>query len=63
MKGFYLYCIRPKTDSKFSAKGISGGEVYTVPYQDLEAVVSDVSLEEFGSEEIQKKSGRRCKLD
>ena len=54
--GFYLYCLRPKTDSKLSAKGMGGGEVYTVPYQDLEAVVSEVSLEEFGSEEIQKKA-------
>ena len=38
-------------------KGIDGrGEVFTIAYKDLEAVVSEVSLEEFGSEEIQKKS-------
>lgn len=55
-KGLYLYCIRAKTDSKFSTIGIDGGEIFTVPYQDLEAVVSEVSLEEFGSEEIQKKA-------
>jgi len=54
--GFYLYCIREKCDKGFSKTGISGGQVYSVPYQDLEAVVSDVSLEEFGSEEIQKKA-------
>ena len=55
-KGLYLYCIRAKTDYKFSVQGIDGGEVFTIPYQDLEAVVSEVSLEEFGSEEIQKKA-------
>ena len=56
MTGFYLYCIREKCDKGFSKTGLGGGQVYSVPYQDLEAVVSDVSLEEFGSEEIQKKA-------
>ena len=55
-KGLYLYCIRAKTDYKFSVQGIDGGEVFTIPYQDLEAVVSEVSLEEFGSEEVQRKA-------
>jgi hypothetical protein len=55
-KGFYLYCIKRKGDSKFSTKGISGGEIFTVPYQDLEAVVSEVPLAEFGSEEVQRKA-------
>jgi len=56
MKGFYLYCITGETDSKFSEEGMGGGEVFTIPYQDLRAIVSEVSLEEFGSEEIQKKA-------
>lgn len=55
-KGFYLYCIRAKTNHKFSAEGIDGGETFAIPYQDLEAIVSEVSLEEFGSEEIQKRA-------
>ena len=55
-KGFYLYCIKENTGSKFSTEGIGGGQVYTIAYQDLETVVSEVSLEEFDSEEIQKKS-------
>ncbi len=55
-KGFYLYCIREKGNSEFSAEGIGGGKIFAIPYQDLEAVVSEVSLEEFGSEEIQKKA-------
>jgi len=55
-KGFYLYCIREKTNSNFPAKGIDGGVVFAIPYQDLEAIVSHVSLDKFGSEEIQKKA-------
>ncbi|MBU2635120.1 GvpL/GvpF family gas vesicle protein [Patescibacteria group bacterium] len=55
-KGFYLYCIREKTNSKFSTAGIDGGEISAIFYQDLEAVVSLVSLAEFSSEEIQKKA-------
>ena len=55
-KGFYLYCIRARSDSGLSAEGIGGGEIFAIPYQDLEAVVSEVSLKEFGSEEIQKKA-------
>ncbi len=55
-KGLYLYCIRTKTKNKFSAEGIDGGEIFATSYQDLEAIVSEVSLEEFGSEEIQRKA-------
>lgn len=55
-KGFYLYCIRAKTNHKFSPKGIDGGKIFTIPYQDLKAVVSAVSLAKFGSKEIQKKA-------
>lgn len=59
MEGFYLYCIREITQGapKISTKGIDGkGEVFTFPCRGLEAVVSKVSLEEFASEEIQKKA-------
>lgn len=59
MRGLYLYCIREKTEgaSAFSTKGIDGtGEVFILTFRELEAVVSKVSLEEFASEEIQKKS-------
>ena len=55
-KGFYLYCIIKESDHEFSTEGIGGGKVWTMPYQDLKAVVSEVSLDEFSSEEIQKKS-------
>ena len=58
MEGLYLYCIREKTDTHcFSAKGIDEkGEVFVIPFRKLEAVVSNVSVEEFASEEIQKKA-------
>lgn len=54
MKGLYLYCIREKTNSRFSSEGIDGSKVFTILYRDLEAIVSRVSLREFGSKEIQK---------
>jgi len=59
MKGLYLYCLREKTEDTpvFSTKGIDGkGEVFTLSFRGLEAVVSEVSLEEFGSIEIQEKA-------
>jgi hypothetical protein len=59
MQGLYLYCLRERTEafSAISAKGIDGnGEAFVVPYRDLEAVVSEVSLDEFGSEEIREKA-------
>lgn len=59
MKGLYLYCIREKTNApfSFSTKGIDEKHaVTTFVFQELEAVVSKVSLEEFASEEIQKKA-------
>ena len=59
MEGLYLYCIREKTENapEISIKGIDGeGEVYALPFQKLEAIVSKVPLEEFASEEIQRKA-------
>jgi len=59
MEGLYLYCIREKTEDApvISERGIDGkGEVFTLAYRELEIVVSKVSLEEFTSEEIQKKA-------
>ena len=59
MEGLYLYCLREKSESSqiLSVKGIDGKEeVFIIPYQGLEAVVSKVSLEEFASEEIKRKA-------
>jgi uncharacterized protein YcgL (UPF0745 family) len=58
-EGLYLYCIREKTEGvpAISTKGIDGkGEVFTLVHREVEAVVSEVSLKEFASEEIQKKA-------
>lgn len=56
MHGLYLYCIRQKGRSGFSGKGIDRGKILVLPYQDLEAVISLVSLEKFGSVEVQRKA-------
>ena len=59
MEGLYLYCIKEETKNipALSIKGIDGkGEVYALPFQKLEAIVSKVSLEEFASKEIQRKA-------
>ena len=56
--GLYLYCVRLKRDETVTAvQTMSGdGKVQTIPFLDLEAVVSEVSIEEFSSKEIQKKA-------
>jgi hypothetical protein len=59
MEGLYLYCIREKTaeHATFALKGIEEkGEVFTIIFRDIEAVVSKVSLEEFSSEAIENKT-------
>ena len=59
MDGLCLYCLREKTEgpAAISAKGIDEkGETFIIPYRQLEAVVSTVSLDEFGSEQIQRKA-------
>jgi len=57
--GLYLYCVRENAQGPLltSTRGIDGkGEVFALPFRELEAVVSEVSLEEFACEEIQKKA-------
>lgn len=61
MKGLYLYGIYSVLKTKKSldvdvAGGIGGGRVFGIPYQDIEAIASEVSLKEFGSREIQRKA-------
>lgn len=59
MEKLYLYCIRKKNKgaSSFSAQGIDPqAEVFILSFRQLEAMVSKVSLGEFGSSsQIQKK--------
>lgn len=61
MKGLYLYGICPsqkikKLSVKNTGRGIGGGKAFPIPYKDIEAIVSEVSLREFGSEEIQRRA-------
>jgi len=58
MGELYLYCLREKTEGAqtISAKGIDGiGKVFIIPYQELEAIVSN-SSEGLASEEMQKRA-------
>jgi hypothetical protein len=55
----YLYCIREKPDAApvISTEGIDGkGKVFAIIHRQLEAVVSIVSLKEFGSAGVRKKA-------
>ena len=61
MMGLYLYGICPspkikKLSDKDTSESIGGGKVFRIPYQDIEAIVSEVSLKEFGSSEIQRRA-------
>ncbi len=59
MEGLYLYCLREKRKNAPtpSTQGIDGkGEIEALPFRKLEAIVSKVILEEFASEEIQRKA-------
>lgn len=50
MEGLYLYCIRP-VGFPYEKRG-----TFTIPLGEVEAVVGKVDLDEFRSEEIQKKA-------
>jgi hypothetical protein len=47
-EGKYVYCvIRCNEKKSFDNIGINNGEVYTVPYKDVAAVVSDSAMEDY----------------
>ena len=55
--GLYLYCVRLRTDEPLEVQRTIGqGKIQIIPYLDLEAVTSEVSIEEFSSAEIHKKA-------
>lgn len=59
MQGLYLYGIRPSVKAHAvldAIDGIDGRRVFLIPYKDIEAIGSEVSLKEFGSEEIQRRA-------
>ncbi len=59
MDGLYLYGIREKNDGSAAifTKGVDEkSDVFVIRHRGLEAMVSNVCLDEFGSEEIQRKA-------
>ncbi len=59
MDGLYLYAVREKSEGSavISARGVDEkSQVFVIRHRGLEAVVSNVCLDEFGSEEIQRKA-------
>ncbi|MCF7668213.1 MAG: GvpL/GvpF family gas vesicle protein [Verrucomicrobia bacterium] len=59
MNLIYLYCIRDlvKAHEAIDAIGVDENEgVFSYPFRGLEAVISEVSENEFGTEEIQRKA-------
>lgn len=55
---FYLYCIKDKTAKRFSLmKGMDDKRVYTISYEEIEAVVTEVSPTAFDAKEIEVKMG------
>lgn len=55
---FYLYCIKDKTAKQFCLmKGMDDKRVYTIPYEEIEAVVTEVSPTAFSVKDIEVKMG------
>jgi hypothetical protein len=57
MKGIYLYGIRKNTGKGLQVLGIDGkSKATSIPYKDIEAIVSVVDLKEYGSQELAKRA-------
>lgn len=53
---YYLYCLKEKTGGRISLRGgIDNKKVYTLPYKDIEAVITEVSRKEFDPKKIKSK--------
>lgn len=52
---YYLYCLKDRGGEKISLAGIDKKKVYTIPYQEIEAVVTEVNSAEFDPEKIKSK--------
>ncbi len=55
MKGLYIYGIRVRSSIPIRTKGVERKDVYTVFYENIEAVISDVKLGDFEQESIKEK--------
>lgn len=59
VRGLYLYCLREQTGTAepLEVPGVDDeNTVRLFPFRELEAVVSEVSVDEFASEEVQRKA-------
>jgi hypothetical protein len=57
MNGYYLYCIREKQDEKFEAPGLfENSKAFSLPYKNLEAIVSEVPSDLLNSDQIKSKA-------
>lgn len=56
--GLYLYCLCRGGDSLPDVVGVDGGhKVFTLPYGDVNAAISFVPLQEFGTSALEQKMG------
>jgi hypothetical protein len=57
MRGLYLYCIRLNSGKGLQVKGIDGkSKAMGIPYKEIEAIVSNVDLKEYGSKELAQRA-------
>lgn len=57
MSGFYLYCVREKQTEKFTVEGLyKNSQAFALPVRQLEAIVSQVPLDQLGQEQIKHKA-------
>ena len=61
VKGFYVYCIRAHGVNGGKMKGIdNGGEIKSIPFKDIEALVSEVDFSRFDEKKI--KNREECQI-
>lgn len=60
---YYLYCFGYKTDGKFSLRGMGKRRIYTLPYENIEAVITEVSSDEFNSAKVKSKFESKLEKD
>ena len=55
-RGFYLYCIfYRREDTPIHYKSIDGeNEIFSIPYRDISALVSQIPLDEYSEEQLEK---------
>ena len=52
LEGKYVYCVIGSGERKNLGSGLGGNRVYTIPYRDISAVVSDTPMVEYEPNEV-----------